>query len=180
MPRVSTEENSGSLSSASAPTKDDKLPISLHVEQQLLVLKPFGSKNWQPVRPTALGRWRIRGSLSESSARRRAAAPVAWLAPPPMFPLQVHRTSELVSQVERDPACAAVITVGTPDPIPDSRLHSGKPSADMFPRSGVRVYLLMQTCVDLVPTCRDRQVDFASEATPSASCFLHLGFTQGT
>ncbi len=41
----------GSLRSATTPTKGDRLLISLPVEQQLLELKPNGSKTWQHLLP---------------------------------------------------------------------------------------------------------------------------------
>ena len=80
----------GSLRSATTPTKGDRRLISLPVEQQLLELKPNGSK---------IGNTRV----PTSSGRRESST---WLVHPPEVPLQVRCASESRRQAGRGLASA--------------------------------------------------------------------------
>jgi hypothetical protein len=87
---VLTVKKGGSLRSATTPTKGDRLLISLPVEQQLLELKPNGSK---------IGNTRV----PTSSGRRESST---WLVHPPEVPLQVRCASESRRQAGRGLASA--------------------------------------------------------------------------
>jgi hypothetical protein len=130
---VLTVKKGGSLRSATTPTKRDRLLISLPVEQQLLELKPNGSK---------IGNTRV----PTSSGRRESST---WLVHPPEVPLQVRCVSEGPSRGGKRAVVwrAPFPTVGPPVPMLSSKntVHA-KPKA-----SRSRTHTSFSICVDLVP-----------------------------
>ena len=148
---VLTVKKGGSLRSATTPTKGDRLLISLPVEQQLLELKPNGSK---------IGNTRV----PTSSGRRESST---WLVHPPEVPLQVRCASESRRQAGR--GLASAISHRWPTRPRAQKCSACKTKGKSFPE-----YFLSNLCRPC--SCGDRRVDFAREATSFCTLLCYLSF----